>query len=81
MSNVVELHAAKRRRAFVTLIDRGRRIQPRFTVRRTMPDGSRHPKGDEHFDDRRLATWCAEQASAILGYRLLFMRGGGRDDC
>jgi hypothetical protein len=75
-SNVISIVATKRRRTFVTLIAR---IDGTFTVRRTLPDGSRHPKGDEHFDDRSLATWCAEQASQILGYPLRHSRGG-RDD-
>jgi hypothetical protein len=79
MSNVVELRAAKRRRAFVTLTDRGPRFRgPRYRLSRTMPDGSPHPR-DEYFDEEREARWCATQASRILGYPLLHMRGG-RDD-
>lgn len=71
--------AKPRRRPCVTLIDRGRRVKPRFALRRTLPDGSVHPKPDETFDDPVLAEWCAATAAAILGYRLLHRRGG-RDD-
>jgi hypothetical protein len=65
-----------RPRMFVTFIDRGEEASgPRYVVRRTMPPACPIRFKDETFDDPVLARWCAEQASEILGYPLIFREG------